>query len=188
MQRAPLVILAGLALAVPGASAGAQPEPSWRGADVTVSGFAWRPLRDRREPFQPGLALAWGPTSATGDGPGRFTSLVQFELSMFDPRSYAVGLSAAAFEAAARLGLFEPEARLGVALATIDTIDGQWSAELLSPRAEVGLGVRVGHWRVSLGVQGEYLWRWFGPSILERGVVLDVRYEKLVLPPDLEDQ
>jgi hypothetical protein len=38
--------------------------------------------------------------------------------------------------------------------------------------------VHVRRVRVSLGAQAELLWRWFGPSVLERGFVLDVRIER----------
>ena len=180
MRSLAAAILVGLAASAPDEG---RADPFSGGADVSVSGFAWRPVGDSRASWQDGLALAWGPTLADDEGPARFTGLVQFEVAMFDPRSYAVALSTNAFEAAARLGLLEPEIRAGFALATVDVIDGQWSGELFSPRAEVGLGVRVGRFRVSLGVQGEYFWRWFGPSVLERGVVLDLRYEKPWHPP-----
>ncbi len=159
-------------------------DPTWGGVDVSVSPFAWRALDRGRGGFQPGFALAAGPTTAGGDDPGRFTSLLQLEATMFDTRSYAVAVSAAAFEAAARIGAFEPTARVGVVFATVDSIGGQWSAELLSPRALVGFGIRVGHLRFTLGAQTEYFWRWFGPSLLEHGLVFDFRYEKLQIPPD----
>ena len=176
MRTLAAAILVGITASAPGEG---RADPFWGGADVSANGFAWRPVGDSRPSWQRGLALAWGPTVADDEGPvARFTGLVQFEVAMFDSRSYAVAVSTDAFEAAVRLGLLEPEIRAGFALATVDVIDGTWSGELFSPRAEVGLGVRVGRVRVSLGIQGEYFWRWFGPSILERGVVLDLRYEK----------
>lgn len=153
-------------------------DPLWGGADVTARGFEWRSIGDRRPGWQDGLSLAWGPTASDDEGAWRFTTLTQFEASMFDTRSYAVAIVTNAFEAAWRLGFLEPESRVGFALATVDVFDGAWSAELFSPRAEIGLGIRVGRIRVSLGVQGDYFWRWWGPSVLERGITLDLRYEK----------
>jgi hypothetical protein len=175
--RRTIPILA-LSAATACAAAPARADPLWGGADVTVSGFQWRPTGDPRPGWRQGLSLAWGPTAADDEGAWRFTALTQFEASMFDSRSYAVGLVSNAFEAAWRLGPFEPESRVGFVLASVDDFDGQCSAQLLSPRAEIGVGVRVGRVRVSLGVQGEYFWRWWGPSVLERGLVLDLRYEK----------
>ena len=182
MVRGPLAASLALgALAFAGAfpETAARADPLGGGADVTASVFEWRPLGSRAPGWNDGLALAWGPTLADDEGPARFTALTQIELAAFDSRSYAVAISTHAFEAAARLGLFEPEVRAGVARATLDVFDGTWSAgKLLSPRAEIGIGLRVGRMRASLGVQGEYFWRWFGPSILERGIVLDLRYER----------
>ncbi len=156
----------------------ARADPLWGGADVTVSGFEWRPLGSSRPGWQDGLALAWGPTLADDEGPARFTGLTQIEVAMFDSRSYAVALSTHAFEVAARFGLLEPEARVGFKLISIDVLDGTWSGEAFSPRAEVGLGFRLGRMRAAVGAQVEYFWRWFGPSVLERGLVLDLRYER----------
>jgi hypothetical protein len=156
----------------------------WGGADVAGSAFAWRPLGDARRDWQTGYAVAWGPSLADDEGSSwRFTGLIQFEATMFDSRSWALGIAADSLEAAARLGPFEPEVRAGFVLATVDVIDGEWSGELFSPRAEAGFGVRLGRFRVSLGAQGEYLWRWFGPSVLERGFVVDLRFEKPWHPP-----
>jgi hypothetical protein len=162
----------------------ARADPFWGGAAVSVSGFSWRPLRDPRPGWQNGLSLAWGPTLADDEGAWRFASVTQLEGTAFDSRSYALSLVTSAFEAAWRLGFLEPEARVGVVLATVDSVEGQWSAEALSPRAELGLGLRFGRVRISLGAQGEYFWRWWGPSILERGIVLDVRYERPWFPRD----
>lgn len=158
-------------------------DPLWGGADITASAFQWRPEGDRRRDWQQGLGLAWGPTLADDEGPWRFTGLTQFEVSMLDSRSWAVGITATAFEAAARFGFLEPQARVGFQVATVDVLDGQWSAELFSPRAEAGLGVRFGRVRIAVGVESEYFWRWWGPSVLERGFVLDLRYEKPWHPP-----
>jgi hypothetical protein len=158
-------------------------ESSFGGAEVTASAFAWRPLHDASPSWRHGAELAWGPTTAVDQGAFRFTGILQFDVREFDSSSWAVGISTHAFEAAARLGAIEPQVRAGFALLTVDDFDGQLSAELLSPRAGAGLGVRFWKVRVSADVYAEYFWRWFGPSALVRGLSLDVRYERRLPPP-----
>ncbi|HEY8039428.1 MAG TPA: hypothetical protein VIF15_06525 [Polyangiaceae bacterium] len=182
-RRAGLVataLLVGLAGAATTRGAAAQDTPTWGGADVAASTFSWRRMGDASPGWGRGYGAAWGPTLAVQQGglPLRFTGLVQFDVKAFDGSSWAVGLTSTAFEAALRLGPFEPQARAGFTLATLDDFAGQWSAELFSPRVEAGLAVHVRRVRVSLGAQAELLWRWFGPSVLERGFVLDVRIER----------
>jgi hypothetical protein len=151
----------------------------WGGADVTLGAFEWRRLGDPGPAWRTGLELAWGPTLAVDQGPFRFAGIVQMGVQEFDPKSWAVSLSTNAIEVAARLGPLEPQVRAGCALATVDDFAGQVSAELLSPRVGVGLGLRVSRRvRLTLGAYAEYFWRWFGPSDLVRGLTLDVRVER----------
>jgi hypothetical protein len=158
-------------------------QANFGGGAVTASAFEWRPLHDPSPSWRHGFELAWGPTTSVGQGPFRFTGILQLDVRAFDSSSWAVGLSTHAFEAAARLGAIEPHVRAGFALLTVDDFDGQPSIEMLSPRAGAGLGVRVWKLRVSADVYAEYFWRWFGPSALVRGLSLDVRYEKRLPPP-----
>jgi hypothetical protein len=161
------------------ATAWAQATTTWGGADVAFGAFAWRRLGDPNPSWQKGLELAWGPTLAVDQGPFRFAGLVQIDVQEFALSSWAVGLSTNAFEVAAPLGPVEPQIRVGVALATVDDFDGNVSAELLSPRVGVGLGLRVFRTlRITVGAYAEYFWRWFGPSDLTRGVTLDVLFER----------
>jgi hypothetical protein len=160
-------------------TARAQATTTWGGADVTLGTFAWRRLGDRSPSWQRGFELAWGPTLAVDQGPFRFAGLVQVDVQEFALSSWAVGLNTNAFEVAARLGPFEPQVRAGVALVTVDDFDGNVSAELLSPRVGMGLGLRVFRKvRITVGAYAEYFWRWFGPSDLMRGLTLDIRFER----------
>jgi hypothetical protein len=160
-------------------SAYAQTAPTWGGAELTGATFAWRQLGSADPQWHQGLELAWGPTLAVDQGPFRFSGLVQFNVRAFDKSSWAIALSTHAFEVAARLGIVEPQIRAGFAFISLDDFRGNLSAEAFSPRVGVGLGVRASRRiRVSVGAYAEYFWRWFGPSVLVRGLALDLRYEK----------
>lgn len=161
----------------------AQSQPTWGGAEVTASSFAWRRANDASPAWRHGAELAWGPTLAVDQGPLRFSGVLQIGVRAFDASSWAIAVSTHAFEVAARLGVLEPQIRAGFALLTLDDFDGEVSAELFSPRVGVGLGVRAGRRaRITVGAYAEYFWRWFGPSALVRGLSLDVRYEKPMRP------
>jgi hypothetical protein len=172
---------AALLLGVP-ATARAQ-STSWGGADVSGGGFLWRAVGNRGRAWNDGLELAWGPSLADTEGAWSLSGLVQMDVRAFATSSWAVGLSTHAFEVAARLGPFEPYMRVGGALLTVDDFDGQVSAELLSPRVGAGAALRLGR-RVAIGVgvYSEYFWRWFGPSVFVRGLVVDLRVERPMRP------
>jgi hypothetical protein len=75
------------------------------------------------------------------------------------------------------LGPFEPEVRFGVSVLTADTIRGDLSAQFFSPRASVGMGLHLGRIRLDIKAHTEYLWRWFGPDYVLRGLTLGVRLD-----------
>ena len=149
------------------------------GALVSGGGFLWRHLGARGAGWNDGVELAWGPALADMEGAWRFTSLVQMDLRAFATSSWALALSTSAFEVTGRIGPFAPYARVGAAVATVDDFDGAVSAELFSPRVGAGLAVRVGkRVEVGAGVYSEYFWRWFGPSAIVHGILLDLRFER----------
>lgn len=76
-----------------------------------------------------------------------------------------------------RLGPFEPEVRIGLSLLSIDYIQSQFSAQLMSPRTSVGLGLNLGKFRLDIKAHTEYLWRWFGPDYLSQGITLGFRLD-----------
>jgi hypothetical protein len=125
------------------------------------------------------LELAWGPSLADAQGAWRFTGLVQMDLRAFATSSWALAISTHTFEVTGRLGPLEPYARIGGALLTVDDFDGSVSAELFSPRVGAGVALRATRrFEIGLGVYSEYFWRWFGPSVLVHGLVVDVRFER----------
>ncbi len=98
-------------------------------------------------------------------------------LRILDSKSYALSILQRLHVALA-LGPLEPEVGGGVSTITVDVIHGTGSAELLSPRAEAGLWLHAGSFRVGAHAYGEYLWRWFGNTdYLLRGVTIDLGFE-----------
>jgi hypothetical protein len=149
------------------------------GAEVSAGGFLWRALGDRSPGWHDGLEIAWGPSLADLEGAWRFTGLVQMDLRAFATSSWALAISTHTFEVSGRVGPLEPFARVGGSLLTVDDFDGSVSAELASPRVGAGIAVRLSR-AVEIGVEGysEYFWRWFGPSALVHGLLLNVRFER----------
>jgi hypothetical protein len=175
------LVASALAISVPGAEgmARAQQSAARGGAEVSAGGFLWRALGDRSPGWHDGLELAWGPSLADVEGAWRFTGLVQMDLRAFATSSWALAVSTHTFEVSGRVGPLEPFARVGGSLLTVDDFDGSVSAELASPRVGAGIAVRVSR-AVEIGVEAysEYFWRWFGPSALVHGLLLDVRFER----------
>lgn len=75
------------------------------------------------------------------------------------------------------IGPFEPEAGIGLSLLTADIFHAEPSIQLFTPRVSAGLGIHVGKIRVDLKAHAEYLWRWFGPDYLIRGITLGIRLD-----------
>lgn len=75
------------------------------------------------------------------------------------------------------LGPFEPEVRVGVSLLTVDIFRAEPSIQLLTPRVGAGFGIHVGRMRVDVKAHAEYLWRWFGPDYLIRGITIGLQLD-----------
>jgi hypothetical protein len=96
---------------------------------------------------------------------------------VLDSKSFIWSVLSTGMGAGVRLGPFEPEARLGVGLIQLDAIHGEYNFSLLSPRVAMGVGLRLGKIRLDIQAHTEYLWRWFGPDYLIRGVSLGLRFD-----------
>ncbi len=93
----------------------------------------------------------------------------------FDSKSFALSLLSSNLNVGLQVGPFEPEAGIGLGLLTVDVFRGDYSAELFSPSVNAGVGVHLGQIRLDIAAQSEYLWRWFGPDVLVRGIFLGLR-------------
>jgi hypothetical protein len=91
-------------------------------------------------------------------------------LRVLDSKSYAASILQRV-DVGLKLGPVVPEVGGGVSTITVDVVHGNWSAELLSPRAEAGLWLHLGALHIGAHAYGEYLWRWWGnTSFLIRGL------------------
>jgi len=96
---------------------------------------------------------------------------------VLDSKSFVWSVLSTGMGTGVRLGPLEPEARIGLGLIQLDAIHGEYNASLLSPRVAMGVGMHIGKIRLDIQAHTEYLWRWFGPDYLIRGVSLGLRFD-----------
>ncbi len=78
------------------------------------------------------------------------------------------------------LGPFEPDVQIGASILSVDIFHAEPSVQLFTPRVSAGLGIHAGRFRIDLRAHAEYLWRWFGPDYLVRGITIGLGLD---LPP-----
>ena len=105
-----------------------------------------------------GLAL----TQRETRGPFWLSMQREFELRIHSNWSFLLELSRFTYEGGLHVGPIEIGAGPAVTPIALDISNGDVSLSGLCPRATARLGVKTGHFRVSLRVHQEYLWRWFG--------------------------
>lgn len=98
-------------------------------------------------------------------------------LRVIDDKSFSWSLFHQEVGGGVRLGPFEPEVRLGLSIFTADIFHAEPSLQLFSPRVSAGVGVVLGTFRLDIHGHSEYLWRWFGPDYLVRGVTIGFRFD-----------
>jgi|SRR5579884_1360109 len=142
-----------------------------------------RPIGSTDPSWAQGSEIAVGARSITRTPPFLFSLSVRPTLRILDSRAFALSFVQTVSVGLA-LGPLEPDVGGGFSMATLDAIHGQWSAELLSPRAAAGAWIHIGSFRLGAHAYGEYLWRWFGnDSWLARGVAIELGYERAVAQP-----
>lgn len=135
-----------------------------------------------------GWTLCIGRTTEARTGHVFLAGISGLQLRIFDDKSFALSGWQNEARVGVRLGPIEPESRVGFSLLTVDVFHGQWSAEMLAPRAGLALALRLGRLRIAADLWSEYLWRWFGTSYWDRGLGISVRFEaKKQANPFMED-
>ncbi len=99
-------------------------------------------------------------------------------LRVIDDKSFSWALFHQELGGGVRLGPLEPEVRLRLSVMTADIIHAEPSIQLLTPGVSAGVGVHVGKIRLDIKAHSEYLWRWFGPDYLIRGVSIGFRLDQ----------
>lgn len=98
-------------------------------------------------------------------------------LRILDDKSFSWSLFHQDLGGGLRIGPFEPEVQIGLSVLTADIFHAEPSIQLFTPRVAAGLGLHLGRIRVDLKAHSEYLWRWFGPDYLVRGITLGLRLD-----------
>ena len=118
-----------------------------------------------------------GVSITTRWAPFYLSGLQQTHFRVLDSKSFAWTLLASAIAGGLTLGPLEPEVRFELGLLTADVFHGDYSIEMLTPRVAMGIGLHVAKIRVDIQAHSEYLWRWFGPDYLIRGVSVGLRLD-----------
>lgn len=146
--------------------------------ELDMGPIAYRRVGEDREAFHSGTGeILAGVAITTSWKPFYLTGMQAMHLRAFDAKSFAWTLLGSHLAAGVRLGPIEPEARIGLGLVTVDVFHGEYSAELLTPRVAAGVGIHLGQIRLDIETHSEYLWRWFGPDYLIRGVSVGLRLD-----------
>ncbi|MCA9597566.1 MAG: hypothetical protein KC776_29835 [Myxococcales bacterium] len=134
--------------------------------------------------YEGGYEAAFLYAMTSRSGPFHLTGLSGPALRFLDEKSFSLSLPQNTAFAGIAAGPVELEGGFGVSLLSVDVVHGHWSAQLLSPRAAAGVGVRLGPLRVGAELYTEYLWRWFGPDYFVRGIGVSLRWRRSPpLPP-----
>jgi hypothetical protein len=147
------------------------------GLEVDTGPMWYRSVHDRFRELGT-MEIRAGQTITTPNVKGLYlTGMQQTNFRIFGEKSFAWSVLFHTIGAGVRVGPFEPEAHFSTSILTLDVFRGNYSVELLSPRAGAHLGIHVGKIRLDFGVYSEYLWRWFGPSYLIRGLSFGLRLD-----------
>ena len=138
------------------------------------------PITDRQN-FERGAPLAsevgFGTVSTTPKRPFFLVGHVKTLLRVLDDKSFSWAIFHQELGGGLILGPFEPEVRFRLSAITADIMHAQPSFQLLSPGVGAGVGIHLGRFRVDLRANVDYLWRWFGPDYVVRGITLGIRLD-----------
>jgi hypothetical protein len=133
---------------------------------------------ERRAPLSGEIALGTVYTTPSERGPFFLTGHLKTLLRIVDDKSFSWSIFHQELGGGLRLGPFEPEIRLRLSVLSADIFHAQPSIQLLSPGVSAGFGIHVGKIRLDIKAHSEYLWRWFGPDYLVRGVTIGFRFDQ----------
>lgn len=117
-------------------------------------------------------------TTPSFKGPFFLVGHLKTLLRVVDDKSFSWSLFHQELGGGVMLGPFEPEVRLRLSVLSADIFHAEPSVQLLSPGVSAGFGIHVGKIRLDIKAHSEYLWRWFGPDYLIRGVTIGFRLDQ----------
>jgi hypothetical protein len=134
----------------------------------------YRPIGSAAARWSRGSEFGFGTRSTTLALPFRLTWTSDPTLRVLDSKSFALSI-VQTVRVGLALGPVEPEVGGGFSTLTADVFHGDFSFEMLSPRAVAGLWIHLGNLRLGVEAYGEYLWRWLGDTnYLLRGVAFEL--------------
>ncbi len=111
-------------------------------------------------------------------GPFFLVGALKTVFRIVDDKSFSWSLFHQELGGGIKIGPFEPEVRLRLSVLTADIFHADPSIQLMSPGISAGFGIHVGKIRLDIKAHSEYLWRWFGPDYLIRGVTIGLRLDQ----------
>lgn len=133
---------------------------------------------ERGAPLAGEIAVGTVYTTPSKRGPFFLTGQMKTLLRVIDDKSFSWSIFHQELGGGLMLGPFEPEVRLRLSVLSADIVHAQPSVQLLSPGVSAGFGVHLGKIRLDIKAHSEYLWRWFGPDYLIRGVTIGFRLDQ----------
>lgn len=121
--------------------------------------------------------IAAGTTFTTIEKPFYLAGRQRTIFRIIDDKSFSWSLFHQDLGGGLMIGPLEPEAMIGLSVLTADIFHAEPSIQLFTPRVTAGFGIHLGPFRVDLKAHAEYLWRWFGPDYLIRGITLGLRLD-----------
>lgn len=109
-------------------------------------------------------------------------------LRILDDKSFSWSLFHQDLSAGVMIGPFYPDIGIGASILSVDIFHAEPSLQFFSPRVSAGLGIKIGKIRLDARMHAEYLWRWWGPDYLVRGVTLGVGFDMAPFKSPLEEQ
>jgi hypothetical protein len=157
-------------------------ESRW-GIELAGGPMWWRPVRGHVGESNRGLELAIVQTQTTYREWGFVGGRAELAFHALDSKSFAITLPRYTYVAGLRLGPFEPEVGVSIALITADVFHGDYSIGLLSPGARAGIYMNVWLLRLGAAATTEYRWRWVGDNDYRfQGLIFSLNFGKM--PPE----
>lgn len=151
-------------------------ESRW-GTELAGGPLWWRPARRHVGESERGLELAIVQTQTTYREWGFVGGRAEIAFHALDSKSFAITLPRYTYVAGLRLGPFEPEVGVSLAVITADVFHGDFSIGLFSPGARAGLYFNAWLLRIGAAITTEYRWRWIGEQ--------DYRFQGLIFSVNL---